>query len=404
MKIKIQKKALLPLLKRAVACTDARSPKEEAKMVRFEAKEGVLTVTATDFFLQFSGWTQATVDKEGACCVEAKGILARVDQMPEGWLLLELGPKKLKLKGHDTRRSYAVEVSAVDYPTLKWGEEVPRLFEMPGSGLADILEAAAWTAETTDTGRPELNVVRLIPMREEVIVEAASGAKGSQVRVKHPTENEGVFPIQLRNTSEMIATCRALGDTLVTVRGNDNSIYLETDGARMGSYLPRVPMINLQGILDGLAPPKGTHHDEVVVNKRAMSEAVGALLVAVDAVDIALYLLVEQGAVHLLASGSGDGHDVVPTASPVTTPRARRFNARNLLDAVKAVKGEDVSITLVPSESHPWLIQETTSWLTQSILLQPMAWDDTSQAVIAFMESRGVTSFTRMAPPAKAGA
>lgn len=404
MKLKIQKKALLPLLKRAVACTEPRGTKEEAKMVRFEAKEGVLTLTATDYTLQFSGTTQATVEKEGAVCIEAKGMLQRIEAMPDGWLLLEEGPKKLKIKGHDTRRSFAVELSQIDYPTLRWGEEVPALFEMPGNGLATLIEAASWTAETSDVGRPELNVVRIIPHAGEVLVEAASSAKAAQVRVKHPTLSEGVFPVQLRNAGEIVATCRALGDTLVTVRGNDRSLYLDADGARMGTYLPAVPMINLQLLLDGLAPKAGEHHDEVVVSKRAITEAVGALLVAVDDIDIALYMLVEAGSVHLLAAGKGDGHDVIPTASPITTPQARRFNAKNLHDSVKAVKGEDVSFTLVAGHDRPWLVQETTSWLSQTIMLQPMAWDGTSQAVVAFMEGRGVTSFPRQKPLPKAGA
>lgn len=106
--------ALLEMVSRAVA---PRSTVQRLQATLFEARDGVLTVSATDMEISISVSAGATVEEEGRAAIPAKLLLRYAKSLPEGEAELSAGESEATLacaKSSVALRCY----SPADFPTL----------------------------------------------------------------------------------------------------------------------------------------------------------------------------------------------------------------------------------------------------------------------------------------------
>ena len=155
MKIKAKARALAGLMKTVTRAAATRSTTPVLGCVLFEAKAGVLTVSATDMDISIRISCAAPIEEEGTAAIGARLLSDVVRSLPpDTELSLETGEQGATLSsagGVYTMRVYP----ARDFPKISAFPEGSGVFSIPVATLAEGVEKVA-VAATDDETRPVL--------------------------------------------------------------------------------------------------------------------------------------------------------------------------------------------------------------------------------------------------------
>jgi DNA polymerase-3 subunit beta len=157
-KIKTNAGVLSSLLQIVVRAVSGRSTIQLLSAVLFEAKDGVLKMSATDMEMSISLAAQAPIQEEGRVAIPARVLLDIAKSLPEGELAIEADDKKATLS--HGKNSYDLRVyDPKDYPKLPAfpaGEDAR--FAVPAKPLAGAVRKVLPSVSKDDT-RPVLTGV-----------------------------------------------------------------------------------------------------------------------------------------------------------------------------------------------------------------------------------------------------
>ncbi len=385
MHVKIEKARLVPMLRRASACTQERSTHASFAMVRLTAENGHLIVRATDKMLQYETRAKVAQKKPGQIFVNARDALQRTEGMPDGELVLETtNGGQLALRHMVHKRSYILPTGTGEGVTeLKWGDDCPTLIETTGATLASLIAAVSWIASTQDTD-VEHNAVRFVLDAARVRAEVTSRNGAARIAMDYPGPHTAEIPLSLRGANEIADLARSMGENPVLFSAGERMAFLRAGDELLGVAMPVAAPSQLEGWLKMMA---STESVEIVVPRAALYDSVKALRLATTQTNLYLHVVFVPGEVHLLAEGNGNGADSIPTASPIDAPSTYAFSAPDLLDVIKATTGDSFSFSFYPKATHfPFVFAEKRSWAETTVIMQPLKAVETP-AVTALLRS-----------------
>jgi DNA polymerase III sliding clamp (beta) subunit (PCNA family) len=378
MKITIERDTLLPVLRRAAACSSPVSAQAGARLMELVVEGATLTVGTTDHVLQYRGRALSTeATRPGTVLVEAKPFLADVELMPAGRVTIELKTHRVRIAHTQARRTFSIDaMPSAGVPPFAWGEDKPEqpVVTLPGEGLAALLGRVMWAADPSDANAL-LNAIQItLDDRGELRVEAATSSGIASVALALPrAPGVAIAPFEgslsLKSAQAIAAFAKgAQGLVDVTVRGP--LLFVDDPGRqRIGAAMLSTGFRDIRGMI---RVTSATVLQEVVVPKKALLDAVSAARTATTQLNPGVFLAAHGSSVHVVAEAAGEAHDEVATATPITATVWGQYHPAALTDAIKATTDEHVGLAFCKALSTPVLIAETTGAITSQALLAGM--------------------------------
>lgn len=206
MHIMFPRAALLPLLKLALPVTDGKSPMPALNNVLLDASSAGLSITATDMYRSVHGSIAdgVVVSKAGRIALPAKGLLQRVEAMPEGPIEITVGKDEATVirSGVRAKLSYKMTgLEASQFPTIATPKADATWFSLPGEAVRSVLTRTLFCASDDNT-RPSYNCVVLTTSSGKLHGGASDGHRAAIVAVNVEGVEEGVSLVIPKNGAE----------------------------------------------------------------------------------------------------------------------------------------------------------------------------------------------------------
>ncbi len=368
MKVILDREKFLKVLNRVQAVADRKSSMAILSTVLIEAREGGLSLSATDLEIGYRGTVTAEVEGEGAFCLPARKLYEIVKSYPFETLILEQeGPEGVQIKDLEGDLSYRLSVfPAEDFPSLPEisGETV---VELPGETLEDMIEKTLYAA-ASDEARYALSGILVTREENRLRLVATDGHRLSLIDREVPgVENlpleEGV--IVPRKAAQEIKRIAA-EEVVVRIGVQENHFVLSSSEGLLLARLIEGQFPDYRAVIPREAGKR------VLVHRERLSEALKRVtLLSTDKYRVVRFDFA-PGEVVLTGSGGelGEARERLSLAYE-GEPFTINFNARYLLDVFQVMESEEVELD-IGSERTPCRITgpEDSGFLA---LVMPMA-------------------------------
>ena len=193
-----------------------------------EAKNGKLTISATDLEIGITSSIPVNIEKEGSVTVPAKNFSDLLTNLGNQKVTLSLDGETLNLVGEKTKASFQT-MSAEDFPKLykEKGEEIANIkkVEIEEYVLRVVFSAAI------DSSRPSLSGVLIDKNKEGVILVATDGYRLSlQKNVFKTTEELGKALVVPARIVRELLSIKEDGESIKVFVSEKNNQILFTQG------------------------------------------------------------------------------------------------------------------------------------------------------------------------------
>jgi DNA polymerase-3 subunit beta len=313
----------------------------------FEAKDGRLTITATDLELSIRTSCEAKVKNDGAGTIPAKKLLELVRLLPEGeirfkllenhWVEILCERKKYKMVG--MARDNFPAIPAFPHPLVK----------IPAKILSALITRTAF-AISTEESRYTLNGGLLILKPETLTMVATDGHRLAVAETDHKFEG-------LTNEARVLVPKKAMVEVqrLAADAGEDGQIEFARDDNHL--FFQIGPRLLISRMLTGQFPnyeavlPR-ENNKAVVLERNELNDAVRRVSQLADQRSHAVKFAVAKEGVEISASSPeyGEAKETIEKEYK-GEPLAIGFNAQYLLDFLAAAAEGPVSLELKDEQS-----------------------------------------------------
>jgi DNA polymerase-3 subunit beta len=313
----------------------------------FEAKDGRLTITATDLELSICTSCEAKVKKDGAGTIPAKKLLELVRLLPEGeirfkllenhWVEILCERKKYKMVG--MARDNFPAIPAFPHPLVK----------IPAKILSALITRTAF-AISTEESRYTLNGGLLILKPETLTMVATDGHRLAVAETDHKF-------VGLTNEARVLVPKKAMVEVqrLAADAGEDGQIEFARDDNHL--FFQIGPRLLISRMLTGQFPnyeavlPR-ENNKAVVLERDELNDAVRRVSQLADQRSHAVKFAVAKEGVEISASSPeyGEAKETIEKEYK-GEPLAIGFNAQYLLDFLAAAAEGPVSLELKDEQS-----------------------------------------------------
>lgn len=384
MKITIEQATLLGAVRRAAACTAPISRRLEERLVRLAVRaDGAVVVSGMDGVLAYETVLDEGVvtDGEGLLLCEGKALLARVGAMPPGELVLTRGAGKgskaqvATLRSSTSARSFLLGVLPdKEAGDIRWDQEAVPFAMLPGHVLAAALARASWAADLSEADTLNNSVLVAVD-RGRLHVSATNGRwlAVTEVAVEAPSGDPREAVLSLRGAKALGALGTQAGAAPLALFASPHQVVARHDRTRVGAATLNVAPRDAAPVLARLIA--GVEPQEIVVDRKALIDAIGAARVVVDQTSdcLGIYLAAVSGALHVVGEGDGESRDALPTASPIAKPVWGQYLPSKLAEALHAAQGDTVSVALLEGPGNPLLITDVCDGIGLQAMLGGMA-------------------------------
>jgi DNA polymerase-3 subunit beta len=290
------------------------------------AKDGMVTITATNLETTEIVSVGAKIEKEGGLCVSSRLLLEFVSSLPQATVTLSVKEGSLLISCGGFRATIP-GINPSEFPQMperiKKGEVIIQKEEIVAS-VGRILYSAA-----TDEGRPILTGVRVVQKEEETVFATTDGYRLSVKKII----------LQSKNPLDLLVPARALGEVVKACTEDKESKTISltkpTDGQisfLTGDTEIRTRLIDGEyPVFEKIIPTK--HNTRVLLDKNVLEKAVKAAAVfARDNANIVRFHI-ENQTVTLSANTPQVGEDEVDVDAKVDGEGGDiAFNSRFLLE------------------------------------------------------------------------
>jgi len=347
MKFTIQQQEFARIVARASGAADRKATMPILGTIRLGADAGV-TASATDLYIGTDATAQADVTEPGAACVTAKTLGDVVRALPHGSVNVTYFKGALELRSGKSKYKLAT-IDADDFPARETPDGA-EWWAVPGADLSSVLASSAFAASADET-RPHLAVVLLESRGGRLRGVSTDGHRLAiaSIAVDAP-DARALVP------SRAIAEIRRLSDVSesVDVAVVGDVIFARADGTTIGAKLAQDAFVPYEKVI----PSK--HAREVRILREDVMAAIKR--VALLAADKSTGIRVELGPGALTLRGVNERGEAVEELSADYAGKAwsTGANARYLLDALGAMRTEDVAVKC-GDELAPMLIEQASS-------------------------------------------
>lgn len=341
MKITIDRKAFADALKSANAILPVRTPKPILCCVHLEAIDGRLWIRATDLDIGITQAVDAVEVKEDGVAVVPAAILAQiVNGSPDATIAIESENAQTTIVSSDgkfTLHSYP----AADYPAQSVDANDAD-FHVEAGPFAEAINQTVY-AVATENSRYAINGVLVNQAGKALELVATDGHRLAmstlQAQKADSKQSSAIVPTRaMRNFARLFPNA----ETVVAVQIRDGRITFSSGDVSLSSSL-----------VEGNFPP---HKDVipkngpivVTANTEALSSAVkrAAVLTNEESKGVKLSFIDNRVTITSRAPEAGEATIDCDVDGPTGTVIEIGFNPFYLLDVLKTIRVEDVTITL----------------------------------------------------------
>jgi DNA polymerase-3 subunit beta len=361
MKLSIERSALLRSLAHIQNVVERRTTIPILANVKLDAKDGRLTLTATDLDLTLMAHEDAQVERPGITTVSAHTLFDIVRKLPDGATLrLEQPPGRTELTLAAARSEFHLPSLAADeFPAMPH-EDLDVRFALPPKDLAKLIDKTRFAISTEET-RYYLNGVHL----------HATKAGGASMLRGVATDGHRLSRVEV--ALPIIVPKKAVGEIrkLLEEQG-DEPIQIAVSPARIQFQSGRDLLV--ARLIDGTFPD----YERVIPAGNERVATLPAKPLA-DAVDRVATISTEKARAVKLAFGNG--HVVVSAVSAEAgraveeidadyqgSPLEIGFNARYVLDMMGEIDGDTVRLEMA-SAAAPTVARDPADTSTLYVLM-----------------------------------
>lgn len=307
-----------------------------------EAKDGTVTISATDLEIGILAKVPAKVESEGAVTVPAKTFLDLVNSVDEEKVELEEVENGLILRAKHIK---------THFPTLA-ATEFPKLYESKGEKKAvfskesfDKALSRVVFAAAQDTTRPALSGVLIKNEGKGISMVATDGYRLSlkkDIDVKGSSKEEGeALLVSARVIKEVLGTKSSGADISLFTDPLSNQVLFDLDDSVIVGRLIEAEYPDYQKII----PDDHTTSAEFD-RQQALGAVRSCSVIAREAANI-IKMSVGKNSIVFSASASGAGENEVEIDAKASGEENEiAFNARYLLDFLSNVEEESISFEM----------------------------------------------------------
>lgn len=304
--------------------------------VLLETADGRLRISATNLELGIDYFIGAKIEQEGSLTIPARLFNDYVNNLSEEKVELTAKDSTLHVKSTGTQSSIN-GIPASEFPLIpevKGGKAVT----VSSSGIRDIISKVGIAASTDET-RPILSGVLFHFKEPELKVAATDSYRLAELTMRFekaaPEELKVVVPAKA-----LAELGRVVDDSEVTLRTAENQIQFETENVRLVGRLLEGEFPNYEQII-----PEKLETTAAIPREDFMSKVRIASLFSQDAGLGVRLGFGPPGKVEISSEAAQVGDSKASLSAKVDGPEnSVSFNARYLLDALRAMNGETITL------------------------------------------------------------
>ena len=330
MHLQIERRALLDAVTKAATAVERRNTIPIMAHLRIEADGSSVKITATNLDMEVTVTAQASVMRPGITTAPAEMLGAIVKRIPDGALVgIEEKNHEVTIKAGRSKFDM-MALDARDFPIMAT-EAYTAQFDCAGHEFMRLLSRCRFAMSTEET-RYYLNGVYLHNHGDMVRAVATDGHRLARIDSDISCDIPGVI-VPRRAVDDLCKLFK--GSDAVSVGISDTKIRAQGDG-----------MTLVTKVIDGTFPDysrviPALGKDVMRVDAKALSDAVGRVLVANDKETRGVSLAVTEEAVTVSSrSGSSGAEDVVECEWTGAKPTGIGFNGEYLVGILSQIEGQ----------------------------------------------------------------
>jgi len=357
MKITIERGALLKSLNHVQSVVERRNTIPILSNVLLRAKDGQLSLTATDLDIEVVESIDADVAQAGGTTAPAHTLYDIVRKLPDGAQVeLSTGSDEGRLQLVSGRSRFALQaLPQEDFPAMSAGN-LPHRFDLDAEALRRLVEKTRFAISTEET-RYYLNGIYLHAVEsgktKALRAVATDGHRLAQVDHELPNGASGMPGIIVPRKTVLELQKLLEGETgPISLGVSETKIRFEFSGVILTSKL-----------IDGTFPDYGRvipkDNDKTLqVDGKRFAEAVDRVSTISTEKSRAVKLNLDEGRLTLSVTNPDSGSATEElSVSYSSGPLEIGFNARYLLDITTQLDGEQATLVLADSGS-PTLVRD----------------------------------------------
>lgn len=339
----LQKK--LPLLSKV---TSSKAQLPVLQNILLVAKDGKVTISATDLEIGIQVHIAANVEQEGEITVPARQFTELVGSLPREKITLETKDNALWLTSKKTKSIFQT-ITADEFPKLyeQKGEEIAIITY---KNLHKILSSILFSA-SIDTSRPALSGVYITAVEDEdkdmFFIVATDGYRLSLVKSAIKLTLKKPLLISARILRELLLL-KNEDDTKITIFAADtsNQVVFEQEDTVLVGRLLEAQFPDYEKIIPQSATTK------VIFDRDEMEKAVKmAAIFARESANI-IRFTIKKDNVTVTANAPQTGENTIEVEAKLTGEENEiAFNAKYLLDLFANVKEEEMVLEMTSPTS-----------------------------------------------------
>ena len=351
-KFTIERGVLLKALAHVQSVVERRGTIPVLSNVKLEARDGRLSLTATDMDLALVEKVTADVSEEGATTVPAHTLYDIIRKIPEGAQIeMQVGSGgRVAIRAGSSRFTLA-SLPAEEFPVMAEGE-LPHSFSLKAAEFLSLIEKPAYAMSSEET-RYYLNGIYLHVAGEALRAVATDGHRLARVEVGLPAGASGMPGI--------IVPRKAIQEVRKLIEGGEGDVQIALSDTKIRVIYGDAVLVSK--LIDGAFPDYErvipTANEKMLeIDRKAFVQAVDRVSVIASERTRGIRLAIEKGKITLSASSAEAGsasEDVDATYGADALEIG--FNARYVLDMMERIDGETAQLLLHDGAS-PVLVRD----------------------------------------------
>jgi DNA polymerase-3 subunit beta len=334
MKVNVTKTALLKGIKAVIKAVDGRSVLPILKGIKIEAKEGKMAFTGTDLELTTETSITCEVVEAGGCVLDAKMLNELVSKLPEEDVTITVKEGKATIKTAGYKFNIMVE-NAIEFPSPQTvvGDEI----SLNGAELHEAIRKVV-VAVADSEERPVLTGAKVEIEDGKMTLIALDGFRMAITTISVPFEGKVTAIIPKASLLEVARLVE--GD--ITLKISTKFASFTFGETTVTTLLLQGDFVNWRMILPAEFAIKAT------ISTRQLIESVDrAILLSKLSSNNSIKATVGEGELKIeVSTTSGDSEEVINLTSQTGKGLTLGFNAKYLLDGLKCIGSDKVTLNL----------------------------------------------------------
>jgi len=299
-----------------------------------QAKNGKLTISATDLEIGISASIPVNVETEGEVTIPAKNFTDLLTNMANQKITLSLEGETLNLTGEKVKASFQT-MPAEDFPKL-YEEKGDEIISTKKSDIEEYIQRTAFSA-AIDSSRPALSGVLLDKDKDEVLLVATDGYRLSL--------QKNVFKASEGLTKPLVVPARIIKELLSIKEDGDMVKIFVSEKNNQILFLQNETVL-VGRLIDAEYPDyekiiPTEFSTKVEVERERLYNAIKICSVFARETANIIKFSIEKNKIIVSANSPSVGEDAVDVDATLTGESNEiAFNAKYLLDALSAINDE----------------------------------------------------------------